>query len=471
MRPEWRADPRVFVRQCLGVTPDAWQDEVLWAAVSHNRLALKASKGPGKSTVLAWLMWWFLATRLHPKVVATSVTEDNLADGLWTEMAKWQANSPVLKAAFQWQKTRIVAKDHPETWWASARTWAKGGDTSQQANTLAGIHADNVMFVLDEAGGIPDAVAAAAEGGLANADAASGREAKLLIAGNPTHLEGPLYRACTTERALWWVKEITGDPDDPMRAPRVNVEWAREQIAKFGKDNPFVLVNVFGRFPPSSSNALFGPEDVAAAMKREVALVEYANDVKVMGVDVARYGDDRTVICIRQGRVMFKPRILRNLDVPDVAGQIVMAIEKHKPDGVFIDQGTFGIGVVDILRRTKYPVLGIDFGGKPLSGHYANRRAEMWCLMAEWVKAGKGRLADMPELVAELTAPHYKFDQHSKLILEKKEEIKKRTGCSPDIADALALTFAQPVASQAMRGFGPSGPVPTREYDPHSEKW
>lgn len=467
----WRADPRVYVRECLCATPDEWQDEVLWAFVSEpfNRFCLKASKGPGKSTILAWIAWWFLTVHRHPKVVATSITEDNLKDNLWTEMAKWQAKSEFLRAAFTWTISRISNKDSPETWWMSARTWPKGGDTTQQADTLAGIHADHVLFVLDEAGGIPDAVAAAAEGGLANASQESGRTAKLLIAGNPTHLEGPLYRACTSERALWWVKEISGDPDDPKRAPRVSIQWAREQIAKYGRENPFVLVNVFGKFPPSSSTALLGPDDVSVSMERAVTEREVRNEVKVMGVDIARFGDDRSVIFLRQGRAGLQPRVLRNLDTMQLAGQVAQAYDTHQPDALFLDMATFGAGVVDRLTQLGYPAIGVDFGGKPNSPKYANRRAEMWFTMSEWVKAG-GALPRMPELVTELVAPHYKFDRENKLLLEKKSEIKKRTGVSPDIADALALTFAAPVAPKGLRelrGHGATGKA--ADYDPFKE--
>jgi hypothetical protein len=467
---DWREHPGRFVRECLGATPDAWQDEVLDALVSHDRLALKASKGPGKSTLLAWCAWWFLATHAHPKVVATSITGDNLSDNLWAEMAKWQAKSPFLRGAFTWTATRIAANDHPETWWMSARTWPKSGSSSQQADTLAGIHADHVLFILDEAGGIPDAVAAAAEGGLANASKEHGRTAKLLIAGNPTHLEGPLYRACTSERALWWVKEISGDPDDPLRAPRVSVEWARAQIAKYGRDNPFVLVNVFGKFPPSSSNALFGPDEVAAAQKRVIARVEYSHEVKILGVDVARFGDDRTVIALRQGNVVFTPRVLRHQDTMQVAGQVSLVADKHKPDAIFIDQATFGAGVLDRLVQLGYPCIGVDFGGKPVTdAKFANRRAEMWFRMSEWVRRG-GVLPDMPELVSELTTPTYKFDQNNRLLLEKKAEIKSRTGVSPDLADAIGLTFAQPVAPRELREeLRARSAVGSKaiDYDPH----
>lgn len=449
---EWRARPVQFVREVLQAEPDSWQEETLNAAgAGHFRIALKASKGVGKSTGLAWLIWWFLTTRLHPKVVATSITGDNLSDGLWAELSKWQQKSRLLRALFEWTASRITNKQNPETWWASARSWPKGGDSGQQADTLAGVHADNVMFVLDEVGGIPDAVAAAAEAGLANADKAAGREAFLIISGNPTHLEGPLYRACTRERALWWVKEISGDPDDPRRAPRVSVEWAQQQIAKYGRENPWVLVNVFGQFPPGQSNALIGVEDATQASQRTILPAEYQNEVKILGVDVAYFGDDRTVIFLRQGKVAFKPQVFRHMDPMEVAGQVALAIDKHNPAATFIDQATFGAGTVARLHELRYPVIGVDFGSvHTTTPKYSNRRAEMWHGLADWIRSG-GCTPDSPELIAELTAPTYKFDSSGKLLLEKKADMKKRLGVSPDLADALALTFAAPVAHPSLR--------------------
>jgi hypothetical protein len=259
----WAENPPRFVREQFGVTPDPWQDDVLAAFPHRSRLAMKACKGPGKTAVLAWLAWNFLATRPEPKIAATSITADNLADNLWAEMAKWQARSPLLQAQFQWTKTRIFSRQKPETWWMSARSWARTADRLQQGNTLAGLHADYILFILDESGGIPDAVMASAEAALASCV-----EGHIVQAGTPTHLEGPLWRACTGERRLWHVTEISADPDDPRRATRVSARWAREQIEKYGRDNPWVMINVFGRFPPAALNTLIGPDDCSSGTDR-----------------------------------------------------------------------------------------------------------------------------------------------------------------------------------------------------------
>jgi len=463
---KWREDPVTFVVEELHVEPDPWQAKVLRAFPHHQRIAMKACKGPGKTTLLAWLAWNFLATRPHPKIAATSITKDNLEDNLWPEMAKWQNQSQFLKTAFEWQKTRISSKEHPETWWMSARTWAKTADQTQQSNTLAGLHADYLLFILDEAGGIPDAVMAAAEAGLATL----GGEHKILIAGNPTHLEGPLYRACTQERHLWLTVEITGDPEDPNRAPRISIKWAKEQIEKYGKDNPWVLVNVFGQFPPSSINALLGVEEVSAAMKRHLTEDIYNWAQKRLGVDVARFGDDRTVIFPRQGLAAFDPITMRHARDSavsvDIANRTIMEKKHFGSEMEFFDDTVgWAHGAIDVMRAAGHSPVAVQFNGKANDPRYFNKRAEMWMNLAKWVQSG-GALPHVPELVRELTAPTYTYC-HGKFQLEDKKQIKNRLGFSPDLGDALALTFASPEMSkmESFPGFQDTNHL-KHDYDP-----
>jgi hypothetical protein len=463
----WRTDPVSFVREVFKTEPDAWQIEALSAFPKHSRLGLKASKGCGKTTLLAWCAWNFICTRPYAKIAATSITADNLADGLWPEMAKWQAKSDILRAEFTWTKTRIIHKQFPENWFISARTWPKSADQAQQADTLAGLHADYLLFILDEVGGIPDAVMAAAEAGLS-----TGIETKILMAGNPTHLDGPLYRACTSERHLWWMAEITGDPDAPNRAPRISVQWAREQIEKYGVDNPWVLVNVFGKFPPASINSLLGPEEVKEAMNRYVPEDGYNWSQKRLGVDVARFGDDRTVIFPRQGLVAFRPTEMRGARTTDIAARVMKAkIDWGSELECIDDTGHWGHGVIDNLITAGYGPVGIQFHAPAIDPRFRNRRAEMWINMSEWVKKG-GALPNVPELIGELTTPTYTFC-NGKVQLEDKDQIKQRLGRSPDLADALCLTFAlpdAPASMQALAGF------PNRQagkllsdYDPYAD--
>lgn len=465
----WLYDPVKFVVEVMRAEPDAWQLDVLRAYQDpeKQRIAMKACKGPGKTTVLAWMAWHFLSTRPHPKIAATSISADNLADNLWPEMAKWQTRHDYLKTCFHWTKTRIFSRDHPETWFMSARSWSKQADSSQQADTLAGLHAEYLMFILDESGGIPDSVAAAAEAGLA-----TGFETRLIQAGNPTHLEGPLYRACTNERHLWWLIEITSDPDDPKRTPRVKQQWAREQIEKYGRENPWVLTNVFGKFPPASINSLLGPDEVSAAMKRRVDTDKYEFSQKRLGIDVARFGDDRTVIFPRQGLIAFKPVEMRNARSHEIAARVAMAKQKWGSELEAVDgTGGFGAGVIDALHQAGHAPLEIHFSGKAIDSRYLNKRAEMYFLMADWVKKG-GALPQDPELSRELTAATYMF-KNGKFQIEDKDQIKDRLSFSPDKADALALTFClpdMPARDMMLEKFGAGryGKLQS-DYDPFND--
>ncbi len=427
-----------MVRQEFGVEPDAWQAEVLqaFASPSVQRIAMKACKGPGKTAVEAWCMLNFLATRPSPKIVATSITEGNLDTNLWPELSKWISRSEFFKRTFEWTKTRVSYRGDPNNWFAVARSWPKKADPEAQADSLAGVHADYVMAVGDESGGYPQAVMTTLEAVLASCI-----EGKVIQGGNPTHTTGPLHRACTIDRELWTVVTITGDPDSTWRSPRISLEWARQQIASYGRDNPWVMVNVLGEFPPSSINALLGLEDVEAAMRRKLPHHVYDFAQKRLGVDVARFGDDRTVIFGRQGLRGVKPVVLRTADTVQVAARVFRAYTRWSAELVLIDDtGHWGHGVFDNLNAMKVPCIPIQYGGKAIDPRYKNKRAEMWIKGADAIKAGAS-LFYLPEMIPELTEPTYTFIG-GVFVLEEKDMIKARLGRSPDLADAYMNTYA-----------------------------
>jgi phage terminase large subunit len=463
----WRNEPWTFARQVLRQEPDDWQDDFYHALVGLHvdltplekrlwRFALQACKGPGKTGALASFMWWFKVCFLDSKLAATSITGDNLRDNLWAELAKWQQHSRLLMAAYEWTEDRVYERGRGEVSFMAAREWPRSASPEKMAETLAGFHGDNVAFVVDESGGVPRAVMAAADAVLANADPAQGRVAYVAQAGNPTTPDGPLYDACVKDRPLWWVREITGDPDDPRRAKRVSIEWAREQIAMHpgGRTHPWVMVNVLAKFPPGGANNLISVNDCMEAAARAVSPHEWQQDAKVMGVDIARFGTDETVIAYRQGPVAFKMRAFRNQNLMATAGQVAMSIDRWKPHAVFIDVTGIGAGVVDRLVQLRYPVTAVNFGEAALGFSHVewklkNRREEMWWAMAEWIK--HAAIPDDSQLRADLAAPTYKFTADNRIELERKDDMKKRGLPSPDRADALALTFAEPVPHRGLR--------------------
>lgn len=449
---QWRENPCEFVVDNFGADLDEWQVETLQSLnCSQRRVCMKACTGPGKTAVLAWIGWYRLACFCgkgeHPKGAALSVTRDNLADNLWPELAKWQGRSEFLTHAFTWTKEKVYANDHPETWFLSARSFAKDADAESIGRALSGLHSAFPFVLLDETGDMPVAVGRAAD------QIFTGSPVNALIAqaGNPTSTNGLLYQCCNSLREQWAVITITADPDDPKRTPRVDIEHAREQIRVHGRENPWVMATILGLFPPQGFNSILGIEEVESAMKRHLQSDAYEWAGKVLGIDVARFGDDRSVIFPRQGLVASKPITMRGQRTTEIAAQVAVKHREWGGDTMFIDDtGHWGHGVIDNLHTAGYNPVGIQFHGPPLDPRYRNKRAEMWFAVADWVKGG-GCLPPIPELVGELTTPTYTFS-NGKILLEDKDQVKKRLGRSPDLADALALTFAFPVAPQGARG-------------------
>jgi len=483
----WAEKPSLMVRELFGATPDPWQEEALDAFPKNPRLALKSAKGPGKSTTLSWIGWNFMLTRPHPKCVATSISGANLRDGLWSELAKWRSKAPLLQHLFEFTQTRIFLKQSPETWFLSARTWPQKAEASAQAETLAGIHADYVLVLIDESGQMPDAIMPTVEAVLAGCI-----EGHIVQAGNPTQLAGPLYRACKLARHLWYVVEITGDPDNPARSQRISIQLARDQIEQYGRNNAWVIINIFGDFPSASLNALIGPEEVRAAMKRYYREFEIGRMPKIMAADVARFGDDASFLSKRQGIQMFPGTKKRNLTSDEGASFIAREWNEWGADACFIDAtGGFGAGWIDQLRLLGRATIGVQFAGQAHApDRFANKRSEMAFDFVDWIKAG-GALPESDELLQALTQTTYTFKQNSNLlILEPKEIIKAKIGFSPDEMDASMMTFAEPITAAASRttyarnnavgAYNPfadldriSGGMPTGEfsrYDPFSNR-
>jgi hypothetical protein len=367
--------------------------------------------------------------------------------------------------AFTWHKEQIVSNDHPATWFLSARSYARDADQDAIGRSLSGLHSQFPFILLDETGGMPVTVGQKAEqiftGGVV--------DGLVMQAGNPTTTEGLLYSVCSNPGG-YVVITITADPDDPRRTPRVAVEHAREQIEKYGRDNPWVMSTILGLFPPSGLNTLLGIEEVETAMGRNITIDKYEFSQKRLGVDVARFGDDKTVIFPRQGLQAFRPAELRNSRTNEIAARVMAAKVKWDSEMEFVDDtGGYGAGVIDALLQSGASPVGVQFAGKAIDSRYLNKRAEMWFLMAEWIKRGGG-LPRMPELVGELTVPTYYF-KNGKFQIEEKDQIKDRLGRSPDLADALALTFALPEMPGQVRipgvdlGYGKM----KYEYDPLAE--
>ena len=468
---EWRENPVKFVYDNFKVDPDIWQKETLEKLKPNNsqrkRIGMRACTGPGKSACLAWAGWYRLSCfgglHEHPKGAALSGEgKDNLSDNLWAELSTWQQRSDFLKEAFVWNKEQIHAKDHRETWFLSARSYPKDADLESIGRSLSGLHSPYPFILLDEIGDMPITIGQKAE----QIFTGGAIDGLIMGAGNPTSTSGLLYAICSD--ITWDVITITADPDDPKRTPRVDIEHAREQIKKYGRDNPWVMATILGLFPSVGFNTLLSLQEVEAAMNRHLSEDKYDWAQKRLGVDCARFGDDATVIFPRQGLAAFKLVEMMGARSDEISARVAAAKAKWNSEMEFVDgTGGFGSGVIDNLITAGYSPQEIHFSGKATDAKYYNKRAEMWFEMAEWVKRG-GSLPEDTKLKRELTTPKYTF-KNGKFILEDKDQIKKRLGFSPDRADALALTFAMvdmPKQDSLLKRMIPNHTNHASEYEP-----
>lgn len=433
-----------MVRNEFHVEPDAWQLDVLnaFGDPGKQRIAMQACVGPGKSAVLAWLGWNFMLCYSdgvnHPNGAAISIDAANLKNNLWKELAVWRDRSRLLLKMFEMTAETIFARDFPKTWFLSARTWSKNANQEEQGRTLSGLHAKSILYLCDEAGDISPSVLRAAEQGLSNCE-----WGKIVMAGNPTSLEGMLYKAVAEQSHLWVPVIITADPNDPKRTPRIDKAWAQLQIDEYGRDNPWVMAAILGKFPPSSFNALLGPDDVRAAMGRHLLIDQYDYAQKRIGGDIARFGDDSTVLFPRQGLAAFAPVEMRGARTDQIAARWMAAKIKWASEVDLIDDtGGWGAGVIDAARLGGVTLIPVYASGKADDPRFYNKRAETTFRAAAWIKAG-GALPNVPSLVREAVAASvYTFKDGKFLVLEKAQVKVNLSGKSPDFWDALCLTFA-----------------------------
>jgi phage terminase large subunit len=426
-----RTNPLLFVTDVLQATPEPWQIEALKLVGLHDRVSIRAGHGVGKTTFLAWVVLWFMLTRMPFKIPITANSQDQLRDVVWPELRKWHGRLPEpLKAEIEIAAERLFLKGAPECF-AVARTASK-----DNPEALQGFHEDNLLFVVEEASGIDDIVFEVGAGALSTAGA------KLLMLANPTRTSGYFYDSHHALRARF--KTMRVNSEDVPRA-RGHID---DIIAKYGRESNAYRVRVLGDFPTTEDDAVIPLHLCESAVVRQVRATEFR---PVWGLDVARFGDDRTALCKRQGNTILEPvKSWRQKDTMQVAG-IVMEeyrlVRDTAPDlvpaEILVDVIGLGAGVVDRLFELGLPVRGVNVGeSASVSDRFMRRRDELWFAARDWLAAANCKLADDDELIAELTAPKYTLTSSGKVLVEPKDEMKKRGLSSPDLADAFILTFA-----------------------------
>lgn len=415
---------------------DEWQAETLTDignAVKNGasieeaiRLAISSGHGIGKTAFVSWVILWFISTREFPQIVVTSNTANQLSAKTWRELAKWHRLA-INKHWFEWTATKFYHKEYPDTWFASAIPWS-----INNSEAFAGTHEKHVLVIYDEASGIHDQIWEVTEGAMTTPGA------MWLAFGNPTKNTGRFRECFGKFKHRWLTKQI-----DSRQAKKASLKQIQQWVDDYGEDSDFVRVRVRGVFPRAGSNQFIGSDVVEQCIK--YVAEGYEGLEKILGVDVARFGEDQSVLTRRQGRKVHKPNKYRGLDTMQLASKVVEEIDEYKPDAVFIDGVGVGSGVVDRVRqlRPSANVIEVNAGQTANdSSKYFNKRAEMWGRVRDFLKAG----ADLPddnELHEELQSVEYGFSPKQQIQIEKKEDMKARGLSSPDCADSLCLTFAE----------------------------
>ncbi|MGD9724507.1 MAG: terminase family protein [Pirellulales bacterium] len=429
----------------LGVEkPEDWQVQALSAIRDgKNRISIRSGHGVGKTTFTAWLVLWSLLC-LGPdtKVPIAAGSRDQLRDTIQPEINKWHARLPqALRDQIEVTIERIFIKCQPEAAFAVFRTASK--DNPQ---ALAGFHAKNLVFLIDEASAVAEIAFEVAQGALSTEGAIA------VLTGNPTKAQGFFYDTHHKLRDRWFTMRVSSE-DVPRARGHID-----DVIAAYGKASNKYRVRVLGEFPTADDETVIPLDLVMSALGRDVAV---ENVYPIMGVDVARFGDDTSAICLRQGNHIIALKEWHGLDGAQVAGRIqalYRALPNHmKPREIVVDVIGVGASVYDILRlpgsECRETVRGCNVAeSAAISQEDYRLRDELWFRGRAWFAERKccipksfADTTDNPlidKLIAELTAPTYDFSHLGKRIVESKSDMKKRNVPSPNIADAFLLSLA-----------------------------
>src|SRR5262245_33084859 len=439
--------------------PEIWQSAVLDSLgqrLKQNRItpseavrqAVCSGHGIGKSALVSWLILWAMSTMSDTRGIVTANTEAQLRTKTWPELAKWHALARN-KDWFTYTNTSLHSSrpGREKTWRVDAITWSENN-----TEAIAGLHnkGRRAFALFDEASAISESVWETIEGALTDA----GTELFWCVFGNPTRNTGRFKECFAGGRFShrWNALQI-----DSRSVGMTNKTQLATWVQDYGEDSDFVRIRVKGVFPRAGTMQFIDSERVAEAVARE--LVADPTAPLIMGVDIARHGEDQTVIRFRRGLdARSIPAVkFRIPDLMLVASRIMELYNAHNPDAVFVDATGIGWGVCDRLSQLGCSrAMGIDFGSTAdrhdmgeAAAKYANKRAEMWGFMKDWLRFGA--IPDDAALVADLGNVEYGYNAADALMLERKDDMRRRGLASPDDGDALALTFARPVARRDWR--------------------
>jgi len=410
-------------------------------------LAISSGRGPGKSAFLAMLSCWLMSCWIGGTNIVTANTETQLRSRTMAELGKWHGmlinrhwfeKSSMSLRPSKWFSKLLNEQLNMDTqyYYSDAQSWSE-----ENPDAFAGAHSQVAMMVqYDEASGISDPIWSVTEGFFTDL-----AELRLWVAiSNPRRNTGRFFECFHKDAEYWdsrYIDSRTVEGIDPSVYQRI--------ADKYGEDHDVTRVEVKGEFPRTGSNQFISREVAQDAATRDIEQDDGSS--LLMAVDVARFGDDSSVVRFRKGRDArsIPAKQYRGLDTMGLAEECADLIAEYNPHAVFVDGGGVGGGVVDRLKQLGFRVIEVDSGGKASDpDKYLNKRAEMWGEMRDWLVYGA--IDDSQDLMDDLTGPEYDLHTKGQIKLEPKDKMKRRGLASPDDADALAMTFAQPIGRVDM---------------------
>ncbi|NBC17176.1 MAG: hypothetical protein GVY18_07655 [Bacteroidetes bacterium] len=433
------------------------------AVAEHHQVAVKSGHKVGKSLLVAILALWWAACWPQGKVLITAPSSDQIRDIVWSELC-----GLVLKAA----QIGKVPFPEPATDPSTGMRWPDGrriiGRATDRPERIQGYSGPACLYLIDEASGFArnlyEALVGNTAGGSATDDAAV---AKFVLTGNPTQTTGIFHDAFTRQREHWQCFTISSEDTPNARENRVVIpglatrDWVEKQADVYGRDSDMFRVRALGQFPTQGSNAVVGVADIDAAIERGKTAQPNEADLLHIGVDVARFGDDDSVIVPRRGNYIYPLRVHHGMDVTEVAGLVMACVRELKTTTRFerpvvkVDVIGIGAGVADVLRHEP-DIAVVDVNVAEVSTdteRWPRLRDELWFGLSNFLSEG-GALPDDEMLAGELGAPTYKPDVRGRMVVEPKEVTKKTLGRSPDRADGVALSLYDTQVDTDLMVFG-----------------
>ena len=423
-------DPVLFVESVLKATPQKWQREALIGIRDNDKVAIKSGHGVGKTAFQSWLVLWWMLTHYPCKIAVTGNTQHQLQDVLWTEVDKWYRKLPDgFKSQLEIKSDKISLAGAKDSF-CSLRVSRR-----EQPEALQGFHSENMLFICEEASGIPDIIFEVAEGSL------STENAKVVMCGNPTRSDGYFYEAFHSMRDRWFNMTVSCEDGE-----YVSEKFLEDMKSKYGEESNIYKVRVSGEFPTQSDDVLLPLHLVESACTRDTQASPLTP--VIWGLDVARYGNDRSALAKRRGQELLEPvKTWSGKDLMELAGIILTEYEavryNDRPTAIYIDAIGIGAGLADRLKELDLPAYSVAVSeSASLKDKFTRLRDELFWNCREWFEGRDVKIPQDDNLIQEITGIRYKYLSTGKLKIESKDEMKRRGQRSPDVADAFVLTFA-----------------------------